>query len=359
MRRDELPVEPLSEATWQRIERRVFEEVNHATPRADAHAGEPRRKRIVLALIAAAVALQLAALAFWMRSPARDAPALASTRLVTDRVASETLLDDIAVHLEPASALVVVDDAEGGSLVVLERGAVRFSVPPRARRPAFVVQAGEARVEVVGTRFRVERVDGSARVDTYEGTVRVIARGRVTLLPRGAHWSESAPGGETDAGAALLLPEPKRPNPTSEATSTPAPAELPASDARQAGRAATDRVQAATEAPRASSPLPGRSKHVPAAGRPAARDRDRQRFEEAALLEASAPRRALELYGHLVAEAGPWGAPALYAMARLELELGERTSASDHLRRYLARHPRGSNAAEVKSLLGTLDGAAE
>jgi hypothetical protein len=180
---------------------------------------------------------------------------------------------------------------------VLERGAARFSVPPRERRPAFVVQAGDVRVEVVGTRFRVERVQGSANVQAYEGVVRVTAGGRSTLLRHGDRWPLPS--------AAPPMPEP------------------------------------------VPEPVPDRS---PAASK---------RFEQAALLEASDPELALRLYRDLSAEGGRWGENALYAMGRLEMERGRRAAASRILRSYLARHPQGANASDARALLKRLEQPAQ
>jgi TolA-binding protein len=216
------------------------------------------------------------------------------------------------VRLEPSSAIVVVENAARHSLVVLERGAARFSLPHRSGRPAFVVQAGDARVEVVGTRFRVARVGGSAEVETYEGTVRLIAHGETRLLGRGQRWS-----GAAKPVAAETLP-----------------AQPPA--AANAGEPAG----AAAARPAAESVL----------GRP---DLQR-RFEQAARREKREPQQALRIYRSLAKEQRPWAQNALYASARLQVELGERARARAALQRYLQLYPDGANAADARALLGRL-----
>jgi TolA-binding protein len=219
-----------------------------------------------------------------------------------------------------------VKNAAAGSLVILERGAARFSVPPRETRPAFVVQAGDVRVEVVGTRFLVERVGGSARVQGYEGKVRVIARGQNTLVQRGESWPPSA---------AITLP-------------TAAPGS-PASAASQgAPLAPSEATQPAAAEPAASARTSGH--HRKSRGRSAAADLG-ERFERAALLEASAPDEALRVYRSLAAQGGRWGANALYAMARLETERGRRASAERLSRAYLTRYPNGPNASDARALI--------
>ena len=302
MKQDErIPIEPLSDSSWNRVERALFEELDD---RARSGASRPSSiaprvglPRWALVAIAAVVLLQGAVAAMlWLRSDRGGSSQLASTRFTSGASASEALIGDVAIRLEPGSALVAVADAGNGSLCVLERGAVRFSVPPRGSRPAFVVQAGDTRVEVIGTQFRVERIAGSARVETFEGKVRVSARGETRLVARGETWS---------------------------------PAPVPGSD--QAVR------------------VPGVQGELPAA-EPA----QRVRFEQAAAREATEPGHALRIYRGLAQESGPWAQNALYAAARLELELGHSARAERALRSYLQRHPQGANAADARALLQRL-----
>jgi hypothetical protein len=200
---DEIPIEPLSEATWQRVEEAVFDALDE--PAQSVPPSRRRTRRWPLVALAALVAIQAVLALVYLHEPGDDdtRATLDSARFATGREGTETLLGDVAIAIEPASALVVVKDAAAGSLVVLERGAARFSVPPRARRPAFVVQAGDVRVEVVGTRFRVERVKGSASVQAYEGVVRVTAGGRSALLRGGDRWPPAS------ATPATVTPEPQ------------------------------------------------------------------------------------------------------------------------------------------------------
>jgi hypothetical protein len=337
---DEMPIEPLSEATWNRIEKAVFDELDDRIP-----AARPARERTLrwpLIALGAVVAIQaaVALLFLFAKSDSRDSgrAGLDSARFVTGKEPNETLLGDVAIGLEPESALVVVKNAAAGSLVVLERGAARFSVPPREQRPAFVVQAGEVRVEVVGTRFLVERIGGSARVEAYEGKVRVVARGQSNLLQRGERWPESAP--------------------TNTATEMkPQAADRYALGVGQAhivDRAAQEHVVDGAAQP----PVVGRAAQphvVDRAAQPQVVAPDRgERFERAALLEASDPRQALRIYRRLAAEGGRWGENALYAMGRLEMERGQRANAARLLRTYLDRHPHGANASDARALVERL-----
>jgi TolA-binding protein len=89
----------------------------------------------------------------------------------------------------------------------------------------------------------------------------------------------------------------------------------------------------------------------PAAAPPPSGPSRQERYEAAARLEGRDPERALAGYRQLAAEGGPWAANALYAEARLELELGRTARARRLLRRYLDRFPDGLNAEDARSLL--------
>jgi hypothetical protein len=311
---DQHPIDPLPEPAWDRIRRNVLEELDSAAAHGEPlRLPQPRRRAAIAMALTAAASAALALAGAWLLRPAPvERPGLSSTRIATGASGIEANLGDVPIHVERRSALVAVQDARASWLVVLERGAAVFSVPPRAGRPEFVVDSGNVRVEVVGTRFRVERVGASARVDTYEGTVRVVAGGRAVLLGKGQRW-----------------PQPSAPH------AAPANVPVPA-------------VQESPASPEGSA-LPA-ERHSPPAGQDAAR----RAFERAASLEASAPDAALRIYQRLEQEGSPWAANALYARARLQLERGDRAAAAGALRRYLDRFPHGPNAADARTLLARL-----
>jgi tetratricopeptide repeat protein len=97
------------------------------------------------------------------------------------------------------------------------------------------------------------------------------------------------------------------------------------------------------------------SEAEPPAGHSKARAHAQQRFDRAARLESKDPRAALAIYHSLARGRGPWAANALYAEARLELELDHPQRAERLLRRYLSRHPRGLNAPDVRKLLERIE----
>jgi transmembrane sensor len=192
-----------------------------------------------------------------------------------------------------------------GWLVRLDRGEVAFEVAPRRGRPAFVVQAGETQVTVVGTRFTVVRDGSAARVSVLEGHVQVDSTGSHVMLAPGDSWPPATTLDE--------LPE-----------LDDTPSEPPVKRHGTKRRA------------------PARS----AAG---------ERFEKAARLEATDPEAALGIYRKLVRGRGRWAANALYAEARLELERGRRERSRELLQRYLVRYPAGANGSDVRTLLERLD----
>jgi hypothetical protein len=207
---------------------------------------------------------------------------------VTTSAETRTMLGEAALTLAADSDVQVRGNDDQGWLIQLERGRVECEVAPRQGRPAFVVQAGETRVSVVGTRFSVTREGDGAAVSVRQGQVRVESGATRVLLGPGDRWPA--------AGA-----EPKR-----------------------------DRAK-----------RPARQNDETA----------RARFERAAQLEASEPEKALRIYAELAKAKGPWAQNALYAQARLTSELGQDELARLLLRRYLARYPKGGNAQDVRALL--------
>jgi ferric-dicitrate binding protein FerR (iron transport regulator) len=325
-------VEPLSRQAWERVETRLFERLGRGEhlPSANVSVRGPAPVRVWLG--AAALVLTGTVL-LWLvldtihhtdavhhtgtahhaaaPAPLTPAPGVAGhivepapaaahapaprvaseiTRIVTTSAETRTTLGEAALTLAADSDVTVRGNDSEGWLIELERGEVECEVAPRRGRAAFVVQAGETRVSVVGTRFSVSRDSDSdsASVSVREGQVRVESGKLVALLGPGDRWP----------------------------------------------RAGTE-------------PREERSARAPRSGTEAARTR----FERAARLEASEPEKALRIYAELARARGPWAANALYAQARLESERGRRARARALLQRYLARFPKGVNREDVRALL--------
>jgi hypothetical protein len=337
------PVEPLSRPAWDRVEAGVFARLDrgeHLLPSIDTDAqvfGQPSlgqrsfgqasivhaRRWALAGAFAAAASIAL----FWRFGASQDeaapnhtvaqAPVEVSApraprheaRIVSTDAPTETTLGEAAITLAAHSDVAVAGSDADGWLVRLDAGQVDCKVAPRRGRPPFVVQAGDTKVSVVGTRFTVTRSGSAARVSVSEGHVQVDSGSTHVLLGPGESWPS-----QPEAAPAL---EPIEPEPSDE--------------------------------PQRVEPVGGkRSTYV-------VTPRAQQRFERAARLEAKDPKAALSIYQQLARGKGPWAANALYAQARLELERGRPQKAEPLLRRYLERHPQGMNAGDVRKLLGQIE----
>ena len=365
-------VEPLSDLSWQRIERNVFNALANA-PSTPATVPAPipaggRRLAIGLAVVGAAAVL---ALVTWRASVwTPTATASAPSRIVTHESGTHVAWGEATLDVAADSAVLVSGDDERGVLVVVDRGRVTCEVAPRRGRPPFLVQAGEVRVRVVGTRFSVSREGELATVVVDHGVVEVSAPGESTRVAAGERWpansAASTTTGTTSAASALLgttvpsaLPPPTAPAvalPSTKPTASGAPPHL----VRNRGSAqapSTSRISAAPKPPSSSSlpsasPLP--STAAPAASHAVPVVSAQDRYERAARLEASDPNGAIALYRGLAAGADVWASNALFAHGRLEADRGRRDSARTLLRAYLERFPSGPNAEDARRLLDRL-----
>ncbi|MGN6106517.1 MAG: FecR domain-containing protein [Kofleriaceae bacterium] len=189
-----IPVEPLDDERLTNIERRIV------AGAAEAAARPVREARFspVLAALAIAVVAIGAGLAGWkLRGAATaTAPVVASGEparsLRVERTGERSMLalGDATIHADPDTAFEIARPA-GGVLVELARGKVELEVAPRGQRPPLVVRAGDTDVIVVGTRFSVDRGDGTGevRVVVTEGVVRVVRRAVDTRVAAGQAWT--------------------------------------------------------------------------------------------------------------------------------------------------------------------------
>lgn len=301
------PIEPLPDDAWKRIERGVFRELADAPPARARSLLSVLWQRPWLKLAAAASPLLVAAaLLLWVRGEPQQALA---ERYESLSQPSEHRLAGLTLRLEAGSLLLRVH-ADADTEWVLERGAAEFHVASRVGRAPLAVTAGDVRVEVVGTVFRVARAGESAQVHTLEGTVRVVHEGQSQLIRASERWPSE------------LVPGPAQPQPTPPMAAADASAEA---------------------APQLHS-----------AKRRDADERLRQRYELAAAMERSDPSRALAIYRSLSEKSGPWASNALFAQARLELDRHMYAEAERDLRAYLARYSDAPNAADARALLKTL-----
>jgi hypothetical protein len=318
-------IEPLPDTTWRRIERAVFTELD----RDPGHvAAEPpvhwltRWRRPLLGMsvgLAAAAALLLL-----LRSqPGGSGPQ--PSRIVTDDAPVALTVGRAAIRVAPDSIVWMQSNHGHEVMMILEHGRVECTVAHDDSQPPLVVQAGDVRIEVVGTSFVVTRQGSSAVVEVHEGVVEVFHQGKRMRVGAGGQWSPA--GIVPAAGTRTAATE------TSAQPTAPAPAGLPPQPAPSPG----DATQVAT--PRRGA-RPGEHAADP-----------KQRYEQAARLEASEPAAAIAIYRELARGKDTWAANALFAQARLELDRGRTRAAVRLLETYLRRFPGGNNAADARALL--------
>lgn len=127
---------------------------------------------------AAAALLGLVALVFALRTPASwrgpllEANGRPVNSLGAEAASSTWLADGSRIDLGPGAALEVLDNDESSFVCVLRRGRGTFAVKPGGPR-RWRVEAGALRVEVIGTRFTVDRGRSRVSVDVDHGTVLV------------------------------------------------------------------------------------------------------------------------------------------------------------------------------------------
>ncbi len=354
----EVDVEPLVDPRWSRIERGMFAKLDRVTDHAPSVRVSGRRLWIggAAALAAvAAVTLVLGRSSIGLRS--RE-----PVRLVTTSSPSRFTIGESSLWIEPSSLVLVSGDDEHGVDVVLDHGRVTCEVAPRHGRPPFVVDAGEVRVQVVGTRFTVTR-SAETSVNVDHGVVEVAVGGRVTVLRDGERWpagSSPAPSADPSMGATQATPaaapaDPvESPSPTDGPplpTQSPRRAALPGTSAGMGSRSASPSPGASPSAP-ANSPSGAAPPAVAGTGASApAPPSAQQIFESAARIERARPDDAVALYRGLASGGTAWAGSALFALGRLEADRGHRAEAMRLLDEYVARYPRGLNVDDARALM--------
>jgi ferric-dicitrate binding protein FerR (iron transport regulator)/thioredoxin-like negative regulator of GroEL len=181
-----------------------------------ARKAEPARPALRVLAIAAVAAALVAIAAWWLR----PAPEL-SVVLVAENGTQAPVAEEVAagakrqtvligtdrVGLAPRSAIRVVEHNRRSVRLRLESGAVAAKVTHRERGQTFAVEAGEVLVTVVGTQFRVTRLEGGARVDVVEGIVEVRSANGAQRVEKGHTLVVDAAGVKTSELGEAELPE--------------------------------------------------------------------------------------------------------------------------------------------------------
>lgn len=330
-----VPVEALSEQRWARLERSLFARHQSELLAANTEPTLTSQRRLPLyALLAgAALALVLAIVLVRGAFQGSETPLQSPSRIATGSVASHLALAGLSLDVRPESAVVVGAETSQGLLIVVDRGGIACEVAPRAAGAPLIVQAGAARVRVVGTRFTVSRNGESARVEVEHGVVEVSESGRTWRVGAGQTWF--AP-----VTALPAVPTPELPLPTPEASAPPVSGNRGSSSR---ARSAAPYVRPDTAATRQGD------NHPPPVTPPS-----QATFEDAARLEAREPGRAAALYQSLEGGHDFWAQNALYAHGRLEAARGNAAMGRRLLTQYLAAFPRGTNADDARAVVGRL-----
>lgn len=342
-------VEELSDLQWARIERGLWakldSEAGAAEPAPPQHVSSSWRVRGLAVGGALALAAVAALVLLWPRPRPAEELVEAPSRVMTRDSATTVSFADAAIEVSPRSAVLLSGGGERSAMVVLEEGRAGFRVAPR-KRP-FLVVAGHATVRVVGTHFSVARDGEVVAVEVHEGEVAVQYLGQVHQVIGGQSWrsTEVTPvvrtavlqdGGAAEDGGAIELEEPAPDAPVRPPRHHPP--RLPAPEREVAREPELELAPEPAEPKPAAPPITDDSE-------------TRAAFAAATRLESAAPRDALRRYLSLAKRGDRWGANALYAAARLSLDIGERAQAARLARAYLQRFPDGANAADARLLL--------
>jgi len=388
-----IEVEPLSEPRWAKIEKSLFAQLEHEQldrePAPKMATMPPQRawrwRPAVALVMAGAMAAAIGALATKSMFVSPVAPvASAPSRVVTGSSDSHIALGESDVDVAPESAVLVSGDDDRGIMVVVDRGKVECEVAPRKGRPPFLVQAGDVRVKVVGTRFTVARdaQGGGAHVLVAHGIVEVTSHGQTTTLHDGDSWpaaptTQNTPLTPTPitTAAPVTQNDPPAPSPrataprTSRNKSAPAPKTATMKTKPAPIAAASDPPQTAPLPAPVAAPPPPASTAAPASLNvpppptqtaapavtppplPTPQPSAQEMYEAAAQLEAQNPDGALATYKKIAGGGGPWAANALFAAGRLQAHRGRNGDSARLLDEYLARFPNGANAADARELL--------
>ncbi len=368
---DKIPVEPLSDDRYARIEDRVvaaFEGIVREPP-----ARRPFTRALARSLrwTVPAVAVAAALLLVYLRSqrpdenPRPPAVATSPTRIVTDAAGkSRYLIGDAAIAFGKDTTADIERRTDGTVAVMLETGEVACEVEPRPARSPFIVQAGTVKVTVVGTAFKVKRSD-IVHVEVTRGVVRVDTEFGRQLLRAGESWSgpaqlaantsaagsgtpvegsESGPeGGDGRIGTGADRPDvaidvdaPKDKLLHERTSKRPHSASRERDRKSEKSRRAGDKRAAQKRALRRAKPHRG--------GPPA----DNAELAAIMSLESKNPKEAVEKYRTIALTRGSAAEFALYSMAYTQyFKLRQRRAALDSLHHYRRRFPRGSHTESV------------
>jgi hypothetical protein len=322
------PIEPMTNAAWSRVERSLFERLDQPAPlplpapRARwPWLAVPAFAVAAAAIIAIVLSLRGSAPETQIATPTPSPSPIVPSRVVAGDTPSMVSYGDAHLTVE-AHAAIVMDREDRSPSVLVERGAVDFTVAPRQRDP-YIVRAGDVVVRVVGTQFRVARYEERVTVAVESGIVDVQFRGKMHRLSAGQSWSsQEQTASNTPAPTNPIVDEPVTPSPDKPAIGSN------------------------------GKPTAG-SNSKPA---PTADDLEAAQYRYLSSIERKDFEKAIKGYLALSQGNTKWSANALYAAGRLAFDRKD-PRAKTFLDIYLLRFPKGSNAKDARDLLDRLDGA--
>ena len=322
------PIEPMSDVEWARVERGLWNRLEREEPAA--RPVQRAQRWLWLAVPAAAVVAVVVAIALVTgeRAPTTVTPAAPSSdlaRVTTGAAPSSATFGDVYIELDATTAL-----RADGDRAELEHGGASFTVAPRGVRNHFVVEAGDARVRVVGTQFRVTRDGDRVAASVERGSVEITFRGRIVQVIAGQSWHSDAP-------AIVRQTIPLAPPPPPPVRVTPPPTQIT--------------PPPPLPRPPPAKPMPTRPTPVPAP-RPVPID-DAAEFRRMSALEPTAPDAAITGYLAIAARSPIWAEPARFAAGRVAFDHHDRR-AELLLDDYLAHHPHGQNAIDARRMIDRL-----
>jgi transmembrane sensor len=220
----------------------------HVLTRAQHTRRTRRRRSTALAATAAALAV-LAGVGVLTRphlSPAPEGTVFAAGDVAT----TLTLRENSQVALSPGAQLKLASHSADDVQLELLTGKASFQVTHGLKR-RFRVQGGEVEVEVVGTRFTMERTNAGSTVSVQEGVVKVSSKTGVVELRANQRWP--AMPLEVAEPAVALPPDELEDEDTEEVEVAPSPSAPPAAPG-QRHRTHRRRPLAAKVAPQQPAP---------------------------------------------------------------------------------------------------------
>lgn len=254
--------------------------------------------------------------------------------------------DGSLATLEGDATVTRTSNEPGRTVVEIVKGGARFKV---ARNPTrvFRVESGQVAVEVLGTEFTVDNLEGRSRVAVHSGRVRVIAPSGTLELGAG----ESGEFPDAAAELATAAPDPE-PDPT------PAPTPSPRPRARVAPDDTAELFRAADVARMSRRPAEAVAPLLKVLRNPSGPKAPLAAFTLGRLYldDLRMPREAAKAFAeaHKLSPKGPLAEDALAREVEAWARAGDKARAHNAAAEYVGQYPSGLRLKAVKKF-GSLE----